>query len=208
MSNKKYYTSRYSIILVSFITIVVFVLANLFYLVGYYKLNHQQNLALNNNSGKILGANDQNVSAIKSEYMLIIPEIRVQVPVILDVDAEHEYKYFKALENGVAQMKGTAKPGEIGNTVIFGHSSLDIGAKGDYGEVFAKLNDLKKGDKIQVINTKDQSKISYKVFDKKIVMPEDTYVIDPTDEPQLTLLTCWPIGSDQKRLVVFADLEK
>ena len=49
----------------------------------------------------------------------------------------------------------------------------------------------------------------YEVTGKRIVMPEDVSVIKPTNNPQLTLITCYPtyyIGPAPKRLVVFSKL--
>lgn len=204
MQNKRYYTSQYLIILIISVATVVFLLTNLLYTIGFNKINSQQNITLDI-SGQVKG--ESNVTRIQSQYLLAIEKIGVRVPVILDVDGEHEYKYFKALKDGVAHMKGTAKPGENGNVVIFGHSSMDIGTTGKYGEIFANLNKLRKGDEIKLLNTEDKSNLKYKVSSKKIVMPEDTYVIDQTKQSHLTLLTCWPIGSDEKRLVIFAELE-
>jgi sortase A len=40
-------------------------------------------------------------------------------------------------------------------------------------------------------------------------MPEDVYVLDPTPQPTLTLVTCYPfefIGHAPKRFIVQADL--
>lgn len=46
---------------------------------------------------------------------------------------------------------------------------------------------------------------------KKIVKPEDVSVLKPTEDAQLTLITCYPtyyIGPAPNRLVIFSKLEE
>lgn len=164
-----------------------------------------QNLAklslLNSSKSPVEGMIDEKVAG---ELFLIIDKISIKAPINLNVDGSNETKYFKVLEKGVAHLQNTAKPGEKGNVVIFGHSSQNIGVTGKYGEIFIKLNDLEKGDEIKIFNNLARQEYSYKVSSKKIVQPEEVSVTDPTKFDQLTLITCWPIGSDQKRLVIFA----
>lgn len=94
-------------------------------------------------------------------------------------------------------MKRTAQPGETGNAVITAHRDT----------FFRHIYELNKGDQIQV--RRSGRTFTYEVTGKRIVMPEDVSVIKPTDNPQLTLITCYPtyyIGPAPKRLVVFSKL--
>ncbi|OGI25291.1 MAG: hypothetical protein A3J76_00060 [Candidatus Moranbacteria bacterium RBG_13_45_13] len=43
---------------------------------------------------------------------------------------------------------------------------------------------------------------------KKIVSPDDPVIFENTSEPTLTLSTCWPLGTNFRRLIVKADLVK
>jgi LPXTG-site transpeptidase (sortase) family protein len=141
----------------------------------------------------------------QGEYLLKIDKIHIVAPIIIDIDGANQEAYDKALEDGVAQLSGTALPGVAGNTFIFGHSSFYTGAKGDYKEVFKDLNDLIRGD---IITIDHKGKIlNYKVTSKQIVAPDRVDLISQ-DKTQkiLMLMTCWPIGSDEKRLVIFAKL--
>jgi sortase A len=66
---------------------------------------------------------------------------------------------------------------------------------------------LNKGDHIQV--RRSGRTFTYAVTGKRIVKPEDISVIKPTNDPQLTLITCYPtyyIGPAPERLVVFSRL--
>lgn len=137
-----------------------------------------------------------------NEFSLQIPKIDVDVPVVPDVTGADNEAYFKALENGVAHMKGTAKPGGGSNIFIFGHSAYYESKPGNYKKIFSDLNELKDGDEI-IVRYNDKNYI-YTVSDKKIVKPDDTDVIKSTKNEQLTLMTCWPIGTTKERLVIIA----
>ncbi len=96
----------------------------------------------------ILSATDSN-SIVSFEYFhLVIPSLNLDAPVIADVDGSNKEEYFKALENGVAHFKGTAKPGEGSNIFIFGHSSFYKNRPGNYKEIFKNLEQVKTGDEI------------------------------------------------------------
>jgi len=103
----------------------------------------------------------------------------------------------KDLSEGPGHMKQTAMPGETGNAVITAHRDT----------FFRHIYELVKGDQIQV--RRNGHLFTYEVTGKKIVLPEDVSVIRPTPNPQLTLITCYPvyyIGPAPKRLVVFSKL--
>lgn len=144
---------------------------------------------------------NSSISPEMKKFGLKIDKIGVLAPVVRDVDGTSKYAYNKALEKGVAHYKGTSTPGNGSNIFIFGHSSTILG-KGDYATIFAKLNDLEKGDEIMVYF---EDKIyKYAVSKKEIVEKDDTSVLESTKKEQLTLMTCWPIGTNLKRLVVYA----
>lgn len=138
------------------------------------------------------------------EFGLKIDKLNILAPVIKDVDGNDKTAYNKALINGVAHFKGTALPGEKGNIFIFGHSSAEIN-KGDYTKIFAPLNDLGEGDEIIVFYKNNELK--YKVEEKKIVAATDLSVLKKTKTETLTLMTCWPVGTKDKRLVIRATPE-
>lgn len=141
----------------------------------------------------------------EKNFNLEIPKIDVSAPVVLNVDGADKEKYDKALEEGVAQLSGSAFPGHNGNTFIFGHSSFYTEADGDYKQVFKDLNRLEDGDEITISGK--SSKYTYKVIDKQIVSPDRVdFTAQDYKEKKLTLMTCWPIGSNTERLVVVANL--
>lgn len=139
-------------------------------------------------------------------YWLHIDKLQINVPIVIDVDGKNKTAYFKSLEDGVAHMKGTAKPGEPGNTFIFGHSSYYESSPGNYKKIFATLNDIEENDEI-IIKLDNKQTWRYKVKDKEIIEATQTEVTHQDKSKKiLTLMTCWPIGTKDKRLVVIANL--
>ncbi len=139
-------------------------------------------------------------AAIPNNY-LFIPKIGVQAPIIF-LDTTDEKVILEKLKEGVVHYKGTALPGEIGNVFITGHSSYYWWAKGKYNHVFSLLDKLVIGDEIYI--NYNHIRYTYKVFEVKITHPKDLSIMEPTSEPILTLMTCTPLGTSFKRLVVRA----
>lgn len=130
-----------------------------------------------------------------------IPKIAVKAPLLVDIEPE---QIVEQLKFGVAHYLQTALPGEIGNSVVVGHSSDFPWSDGNYKNIFALLDKLAVGDDI-IVSYKKQ-KLVYKVRETKVVSPTDLSVLARTDEPILTLLTCYPVGSTRSRLIVTATL--
>jgi LPXTG-site transpeptidase (sortase) family protein len=121
---------------------------------------------------------------------LVIPKIDMDAIVV-------EGASRRELSEGPGHMKETAQPGENGNAVITAHRDT----------FFRHIYELNKGDQIQV--RRSGRSFTYEVTGKRIVMPEDISVIKSTNDPRLTLITCYPtyyIGPAPKRLVVFSKL--
>jgi len=140
---------------------------------------------------------------ILEQTRLLIPKINVEVPVI-SISDNNEETIQKGLEQGVVHYPGTAGPGEGGNYFILGHSSDYLWRPGEYKDVFALLNKLEQGDLVKV---EDQGKeYIYEITEKVIVSPEQVDVLRATPDATLSLMTCWPIGTPLKRLIVKAKL--
>lgn len=132
---------------------------------------------------------------------IIIPKLSVQAPVLLNVEPE---QIVEQLRNGVTHYADTALPGQIGNTVLIGHSSDFPWSPGNYKNIFALLDKLVIGDQITV-PYKTQHYV-YEVIETKVVKPTELSVLRKTSTPQLTLITCYPVGTTQKRLIIIAKL--
>lgn len=144
--------------------------------------------------------------AVSPDPKLIIPKINVDVPVIYDVTPDYNSQ-MKAMEKGVAYFGipgADSKPGQVGNTVLSGHSSNDIIDQGDYKFIFARLDHLDNGDTIYV--NYQGKRYTYTVTKKEVVKPtEVSKLVYSTDKPILTLITCTPLGTSLNRLLITAE---
>ena len=116
--------------------------------------------------------------------------------------------YSNEFEKSLAQLPGTALPGERGNVFISGHSSISATFQSKGSRAFlVDLPKVKKGDSI-FVNASGQD-YEYVVEGIKIVDPKDTWVISPPDMEgrYLSLMTCVPPGFNTKRLIVLAKLK-
>ncbi len=144
--------------------------------------------------------------AVGPEPKLIIPKINVDVPVEYNVTPDYDAQ-MKAMENGVAWFGipgANSKPGQVGNTVLSGHSSNDIIDPGNYKFIFAQLERINNNDTIYI--NYNGVRYTYTVTKKEVVKPTDVQkLIYPTDKPILTLITCTPLGTSLNRLLVTAE---
>ncbi len=143
--------------------------------------------------------------APSSTPQVIIPKLNAQLPAIYDQQYLSEEEVQKTLESGVYHYPTTATPGENGNIAIFGHSSNNIFNKGKYKFAFVLLHEMEPGDIFYL--TYNNKVYTYKVFTKKVVNPNETWVLTSTEGKTATaaLITCDPPGSTRHRLVVWGE---
>jgi|APSaa5957512622_1039677.scaffolds.fasta_scaffold10247_2 LPXTG-site transpeptidase (sortase) family protein len=145
------------------------------------------------------------MAPISAEFGLVIPKIFANVAVTENVNPAEEEVYQEVLRKagGVAHAAGAALPGEPGTTYIFGHSTDASVNVERFNAVFYLLRKLEAGDLIVAYYKGEPYK--YQVVEKKIVEPTDLSDIVRVDsEERLVLQTCWPPGTDWKRLLVVA----
>lgn len=197
-------TAKKKIIL---IILALVLIAGSLYTILYLRDRAKRNRSKIENSVQgVFPAKTDTIQNLPKSYTLEVGQLNLSAPIILNVDGNNKVAYLVALVNGVAQMSGTAQPGEAGNTVIFGHSSYYDDQPGNYKKVFSHLNQLKAGN---IINIKSGEQfLTYSVIENRIVSPNDVSVLaqDKTKK-LLTLITCWPPGTIEKRLVVIASLQ-
>jgi sortase A len=115
------------------------------------------------------------------------------------------------LSEGLIQYPGTAKPGQFGAPVIFGHSTLrqfyNPKENNDdrYVSIFSKIMTLKNRDRIFI--DYDNIRYTYEVVDKVEVQPEDLFILEQhLNRKELKLITCVPEGTYLRRGVILAKL--
>ena len=117
-----------------------------------------------------------------------IPRLGVSAIIRAGADA-------KTLRKAVGHIPGTAFPGEIGNVGLAGHRDT----------FFRRLRNIKANDEVRLVTP--QGTYVFRVEDTKVVQPRDTWVLNATPEPTLTLVTCYPftfVGSAPQRFIVRA----
>ncbi len=125
--------------------------------------------------------------------------LRIQIPAI-NVDAPIvQGDGWEQLRKGVGQHIGTPNPGQNGNVVLSAHNDI-------FGEIFKDLDLLKPGDEI-IIYTAQHAYV-YLMEQTQIVEPTRVEVMDPTREPVVTLISCYPYKVDDQRIVVTAVLSE
>ncbi|MDD4151462.1 MAG: sortase [Candidatus Gracilibacteria bacterium] len=147
------------------------------------------------------------------ENRIIIPKIAKNVP-LLNVQnkqvtnvKELEDVFMEELTNGVVRYPGSGVPGENGNMFVFGHSSNFPWIKGDYNDVFALLDHVVFNDEIIVYY--GQKKYIYKVREKKVIKPGEVSVLKRDNgKSEITLMTCYPVGTSINRLIIVGELVK
>ncbi|EKD62591.1 MAG: hypothetical protein ACD_52C00118G0005 [uncultured bacterium] len=135
-----------------------------------------------------------------SYYTLSIPKLKIANAVV-SVGGED-------LSQNLIQYPGTALPGKMGNTVIFGHSILpQFFNPKDYLSIFSRLPTLKKNDQIEIYF--DGVSYLYRITDLVEVFPDNLNVLEQRwGDSFLSLITCVPPGDPRKprRLVVRAKI--
>ena len=146
---------------------------------------------------------DTEIVFVDNNFGLYIPKIQANAKVIKNVNPYDYDAYRNALVYGVVHAKGTALPNENGNVFLFAHSTVNFYERRKYNVYFYLLGELKKDDPIYVSY---QGEIyNYKVLELRIVKPSEVqYLGEYMDQDTLTLMTCWPIGSNTKRAIVVA----
>ncbi len=141
-----------------------------------------------------------------SEFTVMIPSINARSKIVENVNPWEKSVYQKALQKGVAHARGTSFPGEAGTIFLFAHSSDVPWRITRTNTPFMKLPLIKNGDEIFL--SKDGTLYRYKVIDKQTISPYDVSFLENTAQDRLILQTCTPPGTDWKRLLVFAELQK
>ncbi|MBI2063784.1 MAG: sortase [Candidatus Yanofskybacteria bacterium] len=139
---------------------------------------------------------------------LIIEKLGISAPLVFGVNSDND-TIFKNLENGVVHYSNTPKPGLDGVSIILGHSSAYPWYKGAYGSVFALLGKLQPGDKFSV-RYADGRTFNFAIKQSVVFSPfaDDSRLtqIEKTPGTSLVLVSCWPVGTNYKRIAVQAEL--
>jgi LPXTG-site transpeptidase (sortase) family protein len=136
-------------------------------------------------------------AADKKINRIIIPRMGVDTT-ILEGDTE------TMLWQGVVRMDIGSKPEQGGNTIITAHRYLHTPGSAGANKSFYNIHMLETGDTITV--EWGGSTYVYAVDAVKVVDPTAVEILHNSKEPKLTLFSCTPIFTSEKRHVVTAKL--
>ena len=139
---------------------------------------------------------------ISDETKIFIPKIEVEAPISF-VKSTNPSDFIAPLKNGVTHYP-SALPGEKGVSVILGHSAPAGILRKGFNGVFSDLKDLAEGD--EIIVQYERNMFRYVVENQEVLqkgqdVPQGSLA---AGESKLILLSCWPPGIDNKRIMVIA----
>jgi sortase A len=119
---------------------------------------------------------------------LDIPRLQISAPIETGDNSN-------VLDYAVGYLPDTPLPWKPGNSAMAAHRD----------RLFRRLEGIKVGDDIEVSTR--HGDLQYKVSRTLIVDPKDVWVLDPSADANLTLITCYPfqyVGNAPKRFIVQA----
>lgn len=141
---------------------------------------------------------------------LVIPSIAADMPVVelgwsTKEDASGAiFSEWDVADFAAGWHKNSSLPGATGNVVLSGHNNIK-------GAVFRELDQLKRGDAIQLYA--GGAEYAYTV-DEVLIVPEkyasdkqrsaNVRYIQETSDDRLTLVSCWPRNDNSHRIIVIA----
>ena len=120
---------------------------------------------------------------------LDIPRLRLSA-VIAEGDDD------ATLKVAIGHLPDTPLPWHEGNSALAGHRDT----------FFRPLQHIRVGDELRVSTL--HGDVRYHVREMMVVGPNDVWILDPTDRPTLTLITCYPfsyVGKAPRRFIVRAE---
>lgn len=153
-------------------------------------------------------------------FRLLIPVLELDVPivevswdVVLEDNAWHSV--WQTADNAVGHHRNSANPGEAGNVVLSGHHNTRGEVFRDVSEIGFPGSPLAEGSELIVVSEDGKQHI-YSVVDWERIQVEGipeaelqglARYLAPTEEPILTMITCWPYESNSHRVIVIAEFQ-
>ncbi len=149
-----------------------------------------------------------NFNLTPPDNRIIIAGINVDAPIVDIYNASPE-KIAKADYDGdlykwVVRYPDTAKPWDVGNVLIFGHTSYYWWKKNPYWEVFSKIPQLTNWMIITIL--REWKTYDYEIIDKFVKSPSQVQAAYNSYSwwKYLILMWCYPIWTDSRRMMIIA----
>ena len=137
------------------------------------------------------------------DEVILIPKIGATLPII-EAQSYDLSELHTELDSGVVLYPASALFGQVGQTVLLGHSAPDNWPNIKHDTAFSRIDELAAGDKI-VVYYHDKV-YTYQVTRSEIIPKGGDLSGSPPAGHSLVLVSCWPPGRDQKRIAVEAVL--
>lgn len=169
--------------------------ARLLIFIGFFLLLLGAYLIFERYNPQRLGFNNAPVSSITSSAgvfpkEIIIADLDIKLPVY---PAQIKNNKWEATTYGVSYLVTSPVPGEIGNSIIYGHN---------WGNLLGRLPKIKPGQKIEIVFDNNEKR-TFTVEHTSVVIPDQTSILENTLDKRITLYTCTGF-LDSKRFVVTA----
>ncbi len=148
------------------------------------------------------GSQSRPLAFLFSNNFIKIPKLGLKAPIAFAQNNDLE-TLRQALQEGVLYYPSSVLPNEQGDIIILGHSAPLLWPEVNYDKVFNGLNTLEKGDKIKLFF--NGWSYLYQVEEKFFVEGgEEIMPTNQTKDSFLFLISCWPLGSREKRIIIKA----
>lgn len=139
---------------------------------------------------------------LTKDSVISLPSLSEPLPLVFS-DTLEEDVIQQHLKKGAVVLPLGTNFGEPGNVVVTAHSS-GTQAFGPYRFAFSKLSELEEGSEYTIDTP--TAKYHYRVYDKEIVWPSQVDHLPNDERSTVTLVTCWPLWTNFKRLLVHSEL--
>lgn len=171
---------------------------------GFFKSNRQETqIADDYNDFN----NTEDYEYSEKENSVEIPKIELAAPLVF-VESAVIKEIEKGLDLGVVHFPDSVLPGEIGQTIILGHSAPPSWPNIKYYWVFVRISELAEGDEIFVFfnNREYRYTVARKFFlERGEEIPQEPLT---NNTNVLLLISCWPPETGTRRIAVEAELKK
>ncbi|MDZ7798152.1 MAG: sortase [Patescibacteria group bacterium] len=161
------------------------------------------------NTNTVIIEPEEKISPYDNLKKVIIPKLGQEAVLILpekDFISDKNDFVENNLDNGVVMYPNSIEDLKKENLALFGHSS-SIHPRAEYALVFVNLDKLALDDEI-ILMDKNDEQIKYKVNQEPKIIESDASEIVGKNQGEgiITLVTCWPPGTTQKRIYVTGQL--
>lgn len=154
-----------------------------------YQRNNPNRIAFAKSESEII---ENKTKKLSDPIFINISSVGVHLPISF---SEIKKNQWEVTDNGVSYLKSSVIPGEVGNSIMYGHNWTNL---------LGNLIKVKTGEKIEII-FKDGSKKEFIITLIQEIKSDDVSILNNTTDKRITIYTCSGF-LDSKRFVVTAIL--